>query len=365
MDPQDFVRLLDDLVRDGARQMLMKALALETEEYIARYADLRDEGGKRLVVRNGKAQERTITVGAGAISLQTPRVNDRREGQKFTSKILPPYLRKSPKVESLIPILYLKGLSTNAFEGVLTDFLGEGTQGLSPASIVQLKKLWETEFAKWTSRSIKSRYVYVWADGVNVKVRLGENKKICLLVLIGVTEDGKKELIAVHPGYRESKESWLTVLRELRARGFTAPLLAVGDGALGFWAALRACEGFEKTKEQRCWVHVIANVLDKLPKRLQPDAKTLLHEMMNADSLKEAQKVKERFASIFIDKYPKAVDCVDKKLGRTNSVLQVPGGSLAASSNDESNRVFVRNGEASNESHQRCWLPKSGRHDGV
>ena len=324
VDPQDFVRLLDDLVRDGARQMLMKALALETEEYIARYADLRDETGKRLVVRNGKAQERTITVGAGAISLGAPRVDDRRDGEKFTSKILPPYLRKSPKVESLIPILYLKGLSTNAFEGVLTDFLGEGTQGLSPASIVQLKKLWEAEFAKWASRSIKSRYVYVWADGVNVKVRLGENKKICLLVLIGVTEDGKKELIAVHPGYRESKESWLTVLRELRARGFMAPLLAVGDGALGFWAALRACEGFEKTKEQRCWVHVIANVLDKLPKRLQPDAKTLLHEMMNADSVKETVKVKERFASIFKDKYPKAVECIEKSWDELTAFFKFP-----------------------------------------
>jgi putative transposase len=321
---QDFISILDEVVREGAKRMLIEALRLEADEYIERHRELRDAEGRRLVVRNGKSQERTVTVGAGSINLQTPRVNDRRENEKFLSQILPPYLRKSPKVESLLPILYLKGLSTNAFEDCLRDFLGEGTLGLSPASIVKLKKIWEDEFALWQKRALTKRYVYLWADGVNVQVRLGEDKKICLLVIIGVTEDGDKELLGVHPGYRESKDSWATLLNSLTARGLNAPMLAVGDGALGFWAALRACAGFEKVDEQRCWVHKIANVLDKLPKRLQPDAKSILHEMMRAETVEACEQERDRFIALYRDKYPKAVVCIEKSWSELTTFFKYP-----------------------------------------
>jgi transposase-like protein len=243
---KDFELTLDEIAREGARRMLVHCLNLEVEDYINRHAEEIDENGRRLVVRNGVSRPRTVTVGSGSVEIKAPGVDDRREGSKFTSAILPPYLRKSPKVESLLPVLYLKGLSTNDFKSALGEFLGEGTLGLSPASIVKLKRIWETEFDEWSRRPIMKNYVYIWADGVNVEIRLGEDKKLCLLVIIGVTEDGQKELLAVEGGYRESKDSWLCVLRSLTSRGLSAPLLAIGDGALGFWAALRECEGFKK-----------------------------------------------------------------------------------------------------------------------
>jgi transposase-like protein len=321
---QDFELTLDEIAREGARRMLVQALNLEVEQYIQSYKNEVDENGKRLVVRNGVSKPRTITMGSGTVEIEAPRVNDRREGERFFSSILPPYLRKSPKVESLLPILYLKGLSTNDFKSALSEFLGEGTMGLSPASIVKLKKIWESEFDAWSKRNITKKYVYIWADGVNVQVRLGEDKKICLLVIIGATEDGEKELLAVHPGYRESTESWLTVLRSLIDRGLKAPMLAIGDGALGFWAALRACQGFEKTEEQRCWVHKIANVLDKLPKRLQSDAKSLLHEMMNAPTEADSRKARQSFEKLFSEKYPKATECLVKHWSELTTFFHYP-----------------------------------------
>ncbi len=321
---KDFELNLDEIAREGARRLLHQALQLEVEEYIQQNSKELDEQGHRLVVRNGLSKPRTVTLGGGSIDVSAPRVDDRREGKKFLSAILPPYLRKSPKVESLLPVLYLKGLSTNNFKSTLASFLGEGTMGLSPASIVKLKRIWEIEFATWEKRKITQKYVYIWADGVNVQVRLGEDKKICLLVIIGATESGEKELLAVHPGYRESKESWLTVLRSLIDRGMTAPMLAIGDGALGFWSAIRNCEGFEKTEEQRCWVHKIANVLDKLPKRLQPDAKTLLHDMMKAATEADAEKSKESFEKLYSDKYPKAVECLTKSWSELITFFRYP-----------------------------------------
>jgi putative transposase len=321
---QDFELTLDEIAREGARRMLVQALNLEVEQYIQSYKNEVDENGKRLVVRNGVSKPRTITMGSGTVEIEAPRVNDRREGERFFSSILPPYLRKSPKVESLLPILYLKGLSTNDFKSALSEFLGEGTMGLSPASIVKLKKIWESEFDAWSKRNITKKYVYIWADGVNVQVRLGEDKKICLLVIIGATEDGEKELLVVHPGYRESTESWLTVLRSLIDRGLKAPMLAIGDGALGFWAALRACQGFEKTEEQRCWVHKIANVLDKLPKRLQSDAKSLLHEMMNAPTEADSRKARQSFEKLFSEKYPKATECLVKHWSELTTFFHYP-----------------------------------------
>lgn len=303
---------LDDIASMGAKKMLLHALNVEVEQYVESLKSELDEQGNRLVVRNGKGKERKLTLGSGTIDLKAPRVNDRRDGCKFTSAILPPYLRKSPKVESLLPVLYLKGISTGKMADALKEFLGEGSMGLSPASISKLLKKWEGEFEIWQKRIISKKFVYMWADGVNVQIRLGDDKKIGLLVIIGVTESGEKELLAVHPGYRESKESWLCVMRSLIERGVQAPLLAIGDGALGFWAALRECEGFKTTKEQRCWVHKIANVLDSLPKRVQPDVKSLLHEMMKAPDVKSAELAKCRFESIYKDKYPKAAKCLDK-----------------------------------------------------
>lgn len=321
---QDFELSLDEIAREGARRMLVSALNLEVEEYIQQNKHEVDEDGRRLVVRNGVSRPRTVTMGSGSVEIQAPRVDDRRDGESFLSAILPPYLRKSPKVESLLPILYLKGLSTNDFKSALASFLGEGTMGLSPASIVKLKKIWESEFATWSKRKITKKYVYIWADGVNVQVRLGEDKKVCLLVIIGATEDGDKELLAVHPGYRESTQSWLAVLRSLIDRGMTAPMLAIGDGALGFWAAIRTCKGFEETEEQRCWVHKIANVLDKLPKRLQSNAKSLLHEMMKAEKEADALKARQSFEKLYWEKYPKAVECLVKNWDQLTTFFHYP-----------------------------------------
>lgn len=323
-DRKDFELTLDEIAREGARRLLVHCLSLEVEDYINKHTSHVDDEGHRLVVRNGLGRPRSVTMGSGSVEIRAPRVNDMRDGEKFFSRILPPYMRKSPKVESLLPVLYLKGLSTNDFQSALGEFLGEGSLGLSPASIVKLKKIWETEFAEWSKRPITKKYVYMWADGVNVEIRLGEDQKLCLLVIIGVTEDGSKELLAVEAGYRESKDSWSAVLNSLVTRGLSAPMLAIGDGALGFWAALRACEGFQNTKEQRCWVHKIANALDKLPKRLQPKAKELLHEMMRADTKADAEKQRDQFEKLYSEKYPKAVDCLVKSWAELTAYFEFP-----------------------------------------
>lgn len=324
-DRKEFELSLDEIAREGARRLLVHCLNLEVEEYINQHADETDENGHRTVVKNGRGRSRSVTMGSGTVAVQAPRVNDKRIDEKFMSKILPPYMRKSPKVESLLPVLYLKGLSTNDFQSALGEYLGEGTMGLSPASIVKLKKIWETEFKEWSKRQITKKYVYLWADGVNVEIRLGEDRKLCLLVILGVTEGGEKELLAVEGGYRESKDSWLAVLRSLVERGLNVPMLAIGDGALGFWAALRECQGFEKTREQRCWVHKIANVLDKLPKRLQPKAKELLHEMMRAESKADAEKERDQFEKLYQEKYPKAVECLLKNWKELTAYFDFPG----------------------------------------
>jgi putative transposase len=316
---------LDQIAREGARRMLIQALQLEVADYIGTNEGARDEDGRALVVRNGKARPRQVTLGCGTIEVEAPRVRDRRPGQRFTSAILPPYLRKSPKVENLLPILYLKGLSNGDFQSALEGLLGaESTAGLSPSSIVALKRSWEREHDDWRRRPINERFAYIYADGIQVSIRLGEDRKLCLLVLIGVSETGEKRLLAVEGGFRESKDSWLAVLRDLVSRGFTAPRLAIGDGALGFWAALRECGGFEQTRAQRCWVHKIANVLNDLPKRLQPRAKTLLREMMIAPTLSDATAAKRRFADEFHAKYPKAVDRVEKDWPELTAFFSFP-----------------------------------------
>ncbi len=301
---------LDELAREGARRMLAVALEAEVAAYVERYRGERDEAGHALVVRNGKARPRRVTLGAGTVEVAAPRVNDRRvvEGtrQRFTSEILPPYMRRSPKVAEVLPVLYLRGLSTGDFQEALRALLGaEATAGLSPSVISRLTGAWEEEYRAWRRRDLSDRdYVYVWVDGVHFRIRLEEDR-LCALVVIGVRPDGTKELVAIEDGYRESTESWAALLRDLTRRGMRPPVLAVGDGALGFWAAAR--DVWPDTREQRCWVHRLANVLDKLPKRLQPKAKAHLREIMNAESRAAAQEEIERFREEYGAKYPKAV----------------------------------------------------------
>jgi putative transposase len=297
---------LDELAREGARRMLASALELEVEAYLAKHTDFRDEQGHALVVRNGRARPRKVTVGSGTLEVEAPRVHDRRPGQKFTSRILPPWMRRSPKVNEVIPVLYLRGLSTGDFQEGLSVLLGEAASGLSAASISRQLGVWESEIEAWRTRDLSEvDYVYVWADGVHVNVRLGDQDRLCLLVLMGARPDGTKELIAVEDGYRESTESWAHVLRDLKRRGMRAPVLAIGDGALGFWAAVR--DVWPQTREQRDWVHRLANVLDKLPKRLQGPAKAALREIMNAPTRADAEAGIDRFEADYGAKYPKAI----------------------------------------------------------
>jgi len=308
---------LDDLAREGARRMIASALRAEADEYVARFAEELDEDGHRLVVRNGRARERKVTVGSGTVPVRAPRVNDKRideetgERQRFSSEILPAYARRSPKVSEVLPILYLRGLSTGDFRPALEDLLGEDAAGLSPSTISRLCKEWETHRERFRKRHLGfTRYAYLFVDGVHVSVRLGEDDKLCLLVVIGVREDGTKELLAVEDGYRESTDSWAGVFRDMKRRGLGCPKLVVGDGALGAWAALR--DVFPEAGEQRCWVHKTANVLDCLPKRLQPRAKTMLHEIVEAPTRKDANLALETFREEFGAKYPKALEKLDK-----------------------------------------------------
>lgn len=305
---------LDALAREGARRMIAAALEAEVEAYIERFRDVRGEDGRAAVVRNGRGKARQVTLGSGTVTLEAPRVNDKREvegqRQKFTSAILPPYLRRSQNVSELLPVLYLRGLSTGDFREALPVLLGDHTSGLSPSAITRMVSAWSEERQAWKKRSLADRdYVYVWADGVHFGVRL-DDERVAVLVLLGARVDGTKEIIAIEDGFRESKESWLSLLRDVRDRGMQAPVVAVGDGALGFWGALG--EVFPATLEQRCWFHKLGNILDKLPKAMQPKAKSALHEIMNAPTRASALKAIKSFVTDFTAKYPKAVECLTK-----------------------------------------------------
>src|SRR3954447_20950902 len=320
---------LDELAREGARRMIAAALKAEADDYVQRFAEDRGEDGKRLVVRNGRARERRVTVGLGTVAVRAPRINDKRvdeqtgERQKFSSKILPAYARRSPKVNDVLPVLYLRGLSTGDFRPAVEQLLGEDAAGLSPSTISRLCKDWEAEHQGFRTRSLRFHsYAYLFVDGVHVSVRLGEDDRLCLLVVIGVREDGVKELLAVEDGYRESAESWASVMRDLRDRGLDEPKLVIGDGALGTWAALR--DVFPGARRQACWVHKIARVLDALPKRLQPAAKKRLHEIMEAPSLSAARQARERFRTEFDAKYPKAVAKLDKDWAHLTAFYDFP-----------------------------------------
>ncbi|WP_431676043.1 IS256 family transposase [Kitasatospora sp. KL5] len=302
--------LLDEIVREGARRMLAAALEAEVNAYIAELADHRDESGRRLVVRNGYHQPRKVTTAAGSVKVRAPRVNDRRvdaatgERRRFSSAILPPWVRKSPKIADVLPLLYLHGLSSGDFVPALEQFLGSSA-GLSPATVTRLTTQWQADHALFQKRDLSGAdYVYVWADGIHLRIRL-EEARAAVLVVIGVRADGTKELVAMADGYRESSEAWADLLRDCARRGMRAPVLAVGDGALGFWKALR--EVFPATREQRCWVHKTANVMDALPKSAQPAAKKALQEIYNAEDREHAEQAIELFAKLYGAKFPKAV----------------------------------------------------------
>jgi len=300
---------LDSIVRDGARRMLQAALESEVDAFLEEHAVLLDECGRRRVIRNGYLPTREIATGAGILEVSQPRVRDKAsigdERIVFSSKILPPYLRKSRSMEDLIPWLYLKGVSTGDFGEALESLIGPSAKGFSPNVIVRLKERWSGEYDEWSRRDLTGKqYVYIWADGIHVRIRLEDpaNPKQCLLVVMGATADGQKELIAVIDGVRESKQSWLELLLDLKNRGLTIPpTIAVADGALGFWAALR--EAYPTTREQRCWVHKTANVINSMPKAIQPKAKFDLHQIWLAETREMANKAFDHFLAKYGAKY--------------------------------------------------------------
>ena len=300
---------LDEIVLDGAQRMLVAALEAEVDAYIAALVNERDDRGRRHVVRNGHAEPRTITTAAGRIEVEAPRVNDRRvdeagERCRFRSSILPPWARKSPKVAEVLPLMYLHGMSSGDFAPALAGFFGSAA-GLSASVITRLTTQWQAEQRAFAERQLEDRdFVYCWADGVHFNVRLEEDR-LCALVVVGVRADGTKELVAIADGYRESTESWADLLRDLKRRGMKAPVLAVGDGALGFWRALG--DVFPATRAQRCWVHKVANVLNALPKSAQPTARRMLAEIRDAEDREHALRAVDAFAQEYGARWPKAV----------------------------------------------------------
>jgi transposase-like protein len=305
---------LTEILKEGARELLAQAVEAEVAEWIEARKREVDREGRMQVVRNGYLPERSVLTGLGEIPVRKPRVRDRREKDQrehFQSKILPPYLRKAKSVDELIPWLYLRGISTGDFTDALKSILGEGAPGLSSSSVVRLKAAWEAEHREWEKRGLDGkRYVYIWADGVYFNIRLEDDRQ-CILVLIGATEDGSKELLAIADGYRESEEGWKAMLLNLKSRGLKMPpKLAVGDGGLGFWAALRKV--FPNTREQRCWVHKTANVLNYLPKKHQKQAKGMLHDIWMASAKADAERAFDIFIETWSAKYPKSTHCLEK-----------------------------------------------------
>lgn len=301
---------LTDLLRDGARLLIAQAVEAELQAFMAQHAG-RLEDGRSAVVRNGYLPGRTIQTGIGNVEVKVPKVRDRNgQGIKFNSALLPPYLKRARSIEELLPWLYLRGISTGDYQGALAALLGEQAKGLSANTISRLKANWLDEHTKWRQRDLRGkRYVYWWADGIHSNVRMDDH--LCLLVIIGVTDQGHKELLAVEDGFRESNDSWYELLAGLRARGLaTGPELAVGDGSLGFWNALARV--YPKTRHQRCWVHKTANVLNKMPKKLQPKAKAALHDIWMAETKENANQAFDSMLARFEDKYPKATECLAK-----------------------------------------------------
>lgn len=302
---------LQEVLREGARKMLAAAIELEVASFIHQHCRAKTDEGKTAVVRNGYLPERTIQTGLGDIGIKVPKVRDRSGGGiKFNSSLIPPYLKRTRSIEEFLPWLYLRGVSTGDFAETLKHLLGADASGLSSATIGRLKQNWEQDYQNWARRDLSGkRYVYVWADGVYSNVRMDD--RLCLLVIIGSDETGRKELLALSDGYRESEASWAEVLMDLKQRGLTmAPRLAVGDGALGFWKAVAKC--WPDTDQQRCWVHKTANVLEKLPKAMQPKVKEALHNIWQAETREKAYTAFDNCIERFSPKYPKAMECLAK-----------------------------------------------------
>jgi len=302
---------LTEFIRQGARDLIAQAIETELNELLEQFSHQTTDG-KQSVVRNGYLPKRTVQTGVGDVEVQVPKIRDRSgNGIKFNSKLIPPYLKRTKKVEEFLPWLYLKGVSTGDFTEALTALLGPEAKGLSPRTIGRLKKTWIKEHSEWSKRDLTDKnYVYWWADGVYFNIR-SDNDRQCMLILMGATPEGKKELIAVEDGFRESEQSWTELLQDLFSRGLTKPpMLAVGDGALGFWKALNKI--YPKTRHQRCWVHKTANILNKIPKSQQKKAKQALQEIWMAATREEAYEAFDRFLNRFSAKYPKAAECLEK-----------------------------------------------------
>ena len=302
---------LQEILREGARKMLAAAIESEVASFIERYGSIKMDEGQKAVVRNGYLPKRTIQTGLGDIEIKVPKVRDRSGiGIKFNSSLIPPYLKRTKNIEEFLPWLYLRGVSTGDFTETLKHLLGPDAPGMSSATISRLKQNWEQDYQNWTRRDLSGkRYVYVWADGIYSTVRMDD--RLCLLVIIGSDETGRKELLALSDGYRESEASWTEVLMDLKQRGLEkAPRLAVGDGALGFWKAVAKC--WPDTDQQRCWVHKTANVLEKLPKAMQPKVKEALHNIWQAETREKAYSAFDNCIKRFSPKYPKAMQCLEK-----------------------------------------------------
>ncbi len=314
---EDFASALEQILHKGAQDMLQLAIEIEVQQYIEKHQKELDENGHRIVVRNGYLPERELLTGIGPVKVKQPRIDDRKLRKKsegtegFSSRILPRYLRRIPSIDNLIPALYLKGISTNDFPQALSAILGKEADGLSATTVVRLKSQWEEQYREWSKRDLSDKeYVYFWVDGIYFNIRL-DDERSCILVIIATDKHGKKELLAVSDGYRESTIGWKEMLLDLKRRGLDmGPRLAVGDGAMGFWKALR--EVYPQTKEQRCWVHKTANILDKLPKSMQSKAKEHIKEMYMAPTREEALKAYDHFVRTYKDKYSKAVQCLEK-----------------------------------------------------
>ena len=319
---------LTEVLRRGARQLLIQALEAEVELFLQTHGDIRNDAGKRQVVRNGYGPERAIQTGIGELKVRASKVTGRRKNQsskvKFTSSLLPPYLRRTKSIEDLLPWLYLKGISTGDFGEALAALLGKDAPGLSASTISRLKDVWLEELKTWQRRSLRGKeYVYFWVDGVHFGARMEEASQ-CMLVVIGATKHGDKELLAISDGYRESEQSWLELLNDLKRRGLeTAPKLAVGDGALGFWKALP--QVFGTTRRQRCWMHKSGNVLDKLPKGVQAKAKSNLHQIWMSETKEQAEKAFDHFIESYEAKYPKATECLAKDRDVLLTFYDFPG----------------------------------------
>jgi transposase-like protein len=313
----DFASALEEVLHKGAQKMLQVAIEIEVQQYIEKHQEELDEHGHRIVVRNGYLPERELLTGIGPVKVKQPRIDDRKLRKKnegtegFSSSILPKYLRKIPSIDNLIPALYLKGISTNDFPQALSAILGKEADGLSATTVVRLKRQWEEQYREWAKRDLSDKeYVYFWVDGIYFNIRL-DDERSCILVIIATDKHGNKELLAVSDGYRESTIGWKEMLLDLKRRGLDmGPRLAVGDGAMGFWNALK--EVYPQTKEQRCWVHKTANILDKLPKSMQSKAKEHIKDMYMAPTREDALEAYDHFVNTYKDKYPNAVKCLVK-----------------------------------------------------